>query len=275
MVKQKTSSSIADRFEAPSGEYDHFALCIYGPNGVGKTYQLRRMKKYGKGLVIDCRAIEDGTVVLAGCEDFITVIKVDKWKDLVDLYEFLAAGKHDFKWLALDTVTGMSVLGLRHVIRTRNKNAMLSEGVAMKAYEVRRQDYGDLGKLMGELFLKFRSLPMNIIFLAQELDRTDDNDIRSIRPDLTPAALKDFKNSLYLIGHYFYNFSGKRPRRQLWVGPSELRLTKVRNVPGRTLPDIIDRPRIDEIIDYMMGKEGAKKPKKGKNEEDIDILIGE
>lgn len=255
------AKSIESRIHAPSGEFDRFGACIYAEVGVGKTSLLRGMR--GKGLVIDVPQVEDGTQVLAGA-NHINVIQIRKWSELDEIYQYLRRGQHDFTWVAFDTITALQKLAKRKIVRERDE-------IATRPYQITLQNWGSVGELMGDMFYQFRGLPISVIFLAQVRDRSDDDGVRTIRPNVSPAALDALKPSLHLIGYYYISYDNGRVQRRMRVSPHPETPTKARNVPGRELPPVLLRPKLSTVIDYMMGKEGAKRPKAAKDDEELSI----
>lgn len=266
IVKSKPSSkqstraprSVLERIHKPSGQVRRLAACIYGRQGVGKTTLLGTMR--GQGLVIDVPQIEGGTAVLADKSDRIDIAPVVVWDEIDDLYQMLRLGKHEYEWVAIDTVTACQHLARRKVKKEQDI-------VPSEVHKIRQQDYGDMGQLMTEMFYSFRLLRMNVIFLAQEKARESEDGTREMQPGLSPMTLDALLPSMTLVARYYMQEADDGTwERRLRVGPHTAFVTKTRAVPGRDLPPVILRPKLDNIFRYLMGKEGAKRPRKAADE---------
>lgn len=247
--------TVIERIRKPSGELKRLAVCIYGRGGVGKTTLLGTMP--GKGLVIDVPQVEGGTSVLLDKADKIDVVPVVAWEELDEVYQHLKRGSHDYKWVAIDTISAVQELAKRKSIRERD--------LASDPHAILLQDWGKIGQLMAELIYTFRLLPIHIIALAQEKQRDrqgdDGRQITEFQPAVSPASLDALLPSLYLVGRLFvYQNDEGRWERRLRVGPHDYFLTKSRAVPGRELPTVVLEPNLGQLLAYLMGKK-VDKPK--------------
>jgi len=250
----KDTRSIRDRIRKPSGRYKHLGICIFGKIGVGKTTLLGTMP--GKGLLLDVKGIEEGDSVVAHHADRIAVLDIATWEDLNKAYHMLRKGQYKCDWVAIDTVTSVQILAKRRVLKLR-------DDADLKTHQVRRQDWGDIGQLMGELFLKFRSLPMHIVFLSQErtFEHEDGDEPTEILPEVSPASLRILTPSLHLVGRYYIEDVGDGMERRMLVEARPGFVTKARSVKGRELPPIIRKPNLGRILRYMQGDEDVKRPR--------------
>jgi hypothetical protein len=118
------------------------------------------------------------------------------WDDLDKVYKYLQAGKHDFKWYAIDTITATQELAKRKTLTERDLSA--------DPKIISMQDWGKIGELQKDLFYRFRSLPMHGIFLAQEkLRGGGEEGVLEYQPDISPSALSGLVPSMFLIGRMF------------------------------------------------------------------------
>lgn len=261
LVKQKKlARSVLDRITDPIPTVPRFLVLIYAYAGVGKTTLLGTMP--GKGLVIDIPQFEGGTSVLSDKAGRIKKVEVLAWEELNELYHMLRKGKHDFDWVAIDTITAAQQLARQKVLKERDE-------IASKGHQLRIQDWGEMGQLMGQLFEKFRLLPIPVILLAQEKPRKEDSDddedetFTRILPNVSPSSLDFLVPHPMLTGRlYLYETEAGKWIRQLRVGPHARYITKSRSVPARPLPAIIRNPNLGNILAYMMGQD-VKRPKKG------------
>lgn len=267
---KKLARSVLDRITDPVPEVPRFLAVIYAFGGVGKTTLLGTMP--GRGLVIDVPQHEGGTSVLHDKAPRIKVVSVVDWEELNTLYHHLRKGEHNFDWVGLDTLTAAQELARKKVIKERDE-------IASAAHKLRIQDYGDIGQLMGQLYERFRVLPMPVIFTIQERVRKEEDEqeeqVTRIIPNLTPKSLDMLIPHPMLIGRlYLYEAENGKWTRQMRVGPHTRFVTKARSVPERPLPSVIRNPNLGNILAYMMGQD-VPRPKRGKESEPSLIDLSE
>lgn len=219
----------------------------------------------GRGLVIDIPDYEGGDMVLLDKKKRISIAPAETWEELNTLYMTLK--KNDgvikgvkYDWVAIDSVTGAQQLARKKVLRER-------EEITAKAYQIQLRDWGGIGQLMGELFEKYRLLKMPVYFTAQEKAKRDesleDGEVsRLMIPNISPMALDQLIPHPILIGRlYMHEDDEGNWQRYFRVGPHANFITKARCVPGRPLPNIIEKPNLGKIVAWMSGKPDAKKPR--------------
>lgn len=263
---KKLAIDVLDRISDPEAEVARFLALIYAYGGVGKTTLLRTLP--GKGLVIDIPQFEGGTNVLADQAPRIKKVEVVEWDELNKLYLYLRKmGQHPYEWVAMDTISAAQQLARQKVLKER------SDEIAI--HKVKLQDWGEISQLMGQLFEKFRLLPIPVVFLAQEKAKKetdeDDETFTRIIPNVSPASLDLLVPHPMLTGHlYLYETDEGKWIRQLRVGPHSRYVTKARSAPDRPLPAIIRNPNLGNILAYMMGQD-VKKPRAGQ-ESNPDLI---
>jgi len=211
----------------------------------------------GKGLVIDVPVIEGGTFVLAPYADRIDVLAIKKWEDFDELYNYLRADKHNYKWLAFDTITAAQVLAQRKVAKERPLDA--------DPHMMSMQDFGKMGNLMKEFFYRFKQLPLYLILTAQERIRESAaSGGLEFQPAVSPSAMEGLIPPMTLVGRLYTveaDDAGRtKVERRLRVGPHSMTVTKQRTIPGRNLPAVIKEPNLGTIFAYMLGVQGAQAP---------------
>lgn len=223
-----------------------FGLCIYGRGGVGKTSLLGTMP--GKGLVIDIPQIEGGTFVLEDKADRIDVVPVESWDEVEPIYWFLKNQKHDYKWVAIDSITAFQELAKRKVVKERDMS------LGADPHTITLQEWGKMGQLVGELVYKFRTLPVHTIWVAQERRHGSDESGNVIGPDIIPSALSALMPSMMIMGRLSVqqNEDGEWVRH-LRVGPHPDYYTKVRAKPGLKVPPVIQKPDIGGLLRFLLG----------------------
>jgi phage nucleotide-binding protein len=261
------SGSLESRIRKPSGNLTRIAACIYGRGGVGKTTLLHTMP--GKGLVVDIPQIEGGTHVLSEWEDKIDIIQITRWEQFEELFAtILRPNKREYKWVALDSLTGAQNLAKRKTVKERpldHDPAVLTQ-----------QDWGKVGNLMEEIVFQFRLLRMHVIFTAQERRRGDvEGGDRITQPDVSPAALSSLIPPMYLVGRLYTEevIGQDQPKRLLRVGTHPEYVTKARALPSRPVPPIIDDPDLGQIFAYLLG--ASSTPPKAYDETAFTVLAEE
>lgn len=144
---------MAIKIERPD-DSKHANMILYGRSAVGKTYLCGTAADYpGRTLIID---FDSGTATLRGKE--IDVFRPVSWEEIQDVYLFLLRGSHDYRLVALDSVTECSrrfsagfVMG--DMGPGRGAGIDLTRAVAPS-----RQDYGRIRAQMWNLLRAFRDL---------------------------------------------------------------------------------------------------------------------
>lgn len=240
--------------EAAAGQT--FSACIYGRGGVGKTTLLGSMP--GKGLVIDVPQIEGGTFVLEDHADRIDVVPVTEWDEIDPIYWYLAKEDHGYQWVAVDSITAMQTLAQRKTVKERPLDA--------DPHTISLQEYGKIGQLMKELVYRFRTLPIHVIWIAQErsFGSLEETSGKTIGPDVLPGALQGLLPSMILVGRLYVHETAEGWERRLRIGPSDDFYTKARAKPGLDVPPIVKDPSLYGIIRFLLGR--GERPQEAKDE---------
>src|SRR5690606_33107633 len=139
-----------------------------------------------------------------------------------------------------------------------------------------KQDWGEVASEMKALIIELRGLPMNVVFIAQ--DRTfsfdDDNGeaandqlLPEVGPRLMPSVASVLNAAVTVIGYTFVKrkFIKKKSDKSnkvitkekavycLRLGPSPVFVTKMRKPKSVGLPDHIEDPDYEDIIDVIQG----------------------
>ncbi|HEY6009080.1 MAG TPA: AAA family ATPase [Geobacteraceae bacterium] len=250
-------------YKPSSHQKQSFGICIYGRGGVGKTTLIGTMP--GKGLVIDVPQIEGGTFVLEDHADRIDIVPVNTWNDINEIYWYLAKEKHSYQWVAVDSITAMTELAKRKTLTERD--------LSMDAYVISLQEWGKVGRLVGELIYKFRVLPVHTIWVAQQRSfggASDEVGGEGMSgPDVSPSALQALLPSMLLVGKLSVEpaMDGSY-ERHLRIGPNDRCYTKCRAKPGVDVPAVIRNPNLNGILRYILGH-STERPE----EVDEDVII--
>ena len=231
---------------------------VYGRSGSGKTTFASTFP--GPTLLLD---IEDhGIDSIRDCKH-VDVKQVVEWEDLDDVYDAVR-GKTKYKTLVFDTITQLQILGANMVLAKKRKPAI--EELRWGAMTM--QDYGNLAAAMKETITRFRNLPLEVVFLAQERtshdEQTDDTVLMpEVGPALTPSIASHLNACVSIIASTYIK---RRKRKQgkteqiiathsMRIGPNPVYTTKVRKPKTITLPDAIENPTYQDVIDIIEGRE--------------------
>lgn len=162
---------------------------IYGPSGAGKTVFTGTAEK-----AIYASA-EGGLLSIADKNPQFTEIK--SLKDLVDLYSYLSTEKHEYETLVIDSITEINEIIKMEIERKTGHTMQL-------------QDWGELAKKLRDTFRKFRDLPMNVIFIAQEAYITDEDKIKKVVPSLNGKAATEIAYFMDIVGYINIEADGSR-----------------------------------------------------------------
>lgn len=232
---------------------------VYSRNKKGKTWFCLTAPNV---LVLDP---ENGT------DEFVkkdpAVWPINSWQDLDEAYHFLKGGNHNYEWVAVDGVTRMSNMSLRFVMR-KGEERDLDRTPGL----VQRQDYGKAGELLKGMILNFQTLPMGIVYTAQErlIDTTseglEDEDAEETSymfvPDL-PKGVRGTLNSVVgVIGRLYVVkatvkvrtkdgevIEKQKNQRRLWIGDHVAYDTGFRS--EFNLPPMLKDPTVERLTNLI------------------------
>jgi hypothetical protein len=243
-------------------------MLIYGRKKKGKT-TFALSGGVEKTLVLDP---EEGAWYKHKLNPYIWPI--NKWEDMNDAYNALRTGKlspatlgqgpekEPFRIVVPDGLTKINNICLKYIMRTEEqRNLDRRPGI------IDRRDYNKSGELMKQMLDNFHSLPMSVIWTAQERMITggtgdDDEDSEDVEafyvPDL-PQGVRGHVNALVDIIARIYTVrkeikGEQRTLRRLQIGVHERYDTGART--EYELPEIIKVPTVPKTIQLM--REGIK-----------------
>jgi hypothetical protein len=187
---------------------------------------------------------------------------VESWDDIDEAYKFLKGGKHNFQWVAVDGTTRMSNMALRWVMGYEEERDL-----DRKPGMVQKRDYGRAGEMFKGMLLNFQTLPMGVIYTAQERiievggtedgDEEVDSSSHMYVPDLPNGARGSLNSIVDVIGRLYVVKATKRvrvngtieereyPQRRLFLGEHVQYDTGGRS--EYTLPDFLKDPTVDRL----------------------------
>jgi hypothetical protein len=202
----------------------------------------------GKGLLIDVPQIEGGTQVLSDAAQKIDIVPVSTWDEIDTIFWFLQKKNHDYKWVAIDSITAFTELAKRKTIKERD--------ISADPHTISLQEWGKIGALVGEMVYRFRTLPVHTVWLAQERKYTSDDAPTMIGPETTPSALSDLLPGMLLVGRlYVQNLPGGGIERRLRIDTHPLYHAKARALPSVVVPSVVRNPNLGMILAYLFGRQ--------------------
>jgi hypothetical protein len=176
---------------------------IYGENGAGKTTFLSTIPPDIQTLVLS--ANNENIKPLRG-RPHIRIAKITRWDDLYDYYLSLKKGNHKYQCIAVDTETRMQALAGLKISGQEVKPGEEVKWLQSAPRLGKGYDYWDsVGSLCAEHVRLLCGLPMHVVLLFQEMTRTPklENDLLETGPAVTPAALREIKTTLEILGRLY------------------------------------------------------------------------
>lgn len=259
-----TYKDIKKRIKSVSQSPEYIKAIFYGKAGTGKTSLLGTFPAV---LHLDIR--EKGSPVLKKVKGLKT-LEIKEWSDLQDIYWYLRKEDHDFETVGIDTAGNAQMLAVEEVMKKHKKKGNPGDWGTMS-----QQMWGEVASMCKELFLDFRDLDMNVVFIAHDRvfkaqeDDDDNGDVVRIAPHigpaLSPAIASTLNAAVNVIGETFIGEkvkiekdkkSGKKieiksTEYYLRIGPNSSYITKVRKPKEIKLPDVIKDPEYEDLMEFM------------------------
>lgn len=234
-------------------------ILVYARNKKGKTRFSYSANQLGKLLYLDP---EVGTEELP---DDAEIWPITRWEDIDEAFKFLRSGQHEYKWVCVDGLTRIHNMALRYVMGQQEERD-LDRQPGM----VQQKDHGKAGELMKGMLFNFHSLPMGIIYTAQERQETtgefEESDVDVETPEVRwvpdlPKGVRSAVNAIVNAIGRVYTVRIDHPtkenvtitQRRLWIGSSEAFDTGIRSkVKGNVvIPDFIKNPTVGKVLEVM------------------------
>lgn len=226
-------------------------ILAFGPNKKGKT----RFAATGPHtLVIDVN--ERGTKSVASYPG-VKVFQAANWIDCVYAYWYLKAANHSIETVAIDTVTQMQHVCMKHVLKEAEDRDPNRD-----PHTPSQREWLKMAELMRPLILNFRNLPMHCVFVVQERSIDNEDGENERVPDLSPGVRGTVMASVDVIGRVFQ--AQKRvidketkKEKKIWV-PMMLIGPHDRYPTGNRLglPPIMQNPTMQKFINLKENTNG-------------------
>lgn len=219
-----------------------------------------------------------------GTDEMLTsnphVWHITKWEQFEEIYGFLRTGAdcphcegddaHKFQWVVVDGLTKIHKFALNFVMRVEEARSL-----DRQPGFVQQRDYGKANEILRELMAQFHTLPLGVVYTAQERmlvegefadeDEEVENPSCQFVPDLPKGIRSEANGIVDVIGRlYIVNIEGddgkKVKQRRLWIAPSEQFDTGARS--DYELPDYLRNPTVPRLVRLIRtGSPNAKKRK--------------
>lgn len=256
------SSSRSSRLKTvPVGEVTLTRSWVfYGRSASGKTTLAATFPK--PLLLVDAQ--DEGTDSISDV-DGVHVYSPNTWDELDEVYWSLKENAQGFKTVVIDTITSVQNLLIREVCKPKGSKAPGDWGTMTKA------QWGEVSSRIKEWITNLRSLPMDVIFIAQDrvfnLDEEDSMEgvvDPEVGPNLSPATMRHLCSAVTVIGNTFLRekvtIDKKTKKRRtsqeysIRLGPNAYYITKIRKPLSIEVPAFLDNPTFEDLLDIIKGK---------------------
>jgi phage nucleotide-binding protein len=222
-----------------------FNLLIYGDPGVGKTVLAGSAHIVAEMTPVLFLDIEGGTMSLRKKYPGVKVIRIEKFADLIRVWQALKDGKHNFKTVVVDSLTEAQKLGMYQIM------------AAAKLKDPERDpdlagigEWGKNTEQIRKLVRAFRDLPMNTIFTALAMQEQLRSGGRRVKPSLSAKLSNEVAGFLDVVV-YMYNKTndGKTERKLLTLATEEF----VAKDRSDNLPPVVPDPDMKKLYAVMFG----------------------
>lgn len=192
-------------------------VLIYGDPGIGKTRFLGTAQQDARTnpmLVLD---FEGGTSTLVGLD--IDVFPVRDWKDFDDAYDFLLAGGHGYKSVAIDSVSETHW----HMLSTLMDNR--DPGTRKVEDSNDQQEFGQALVQLRRFMRQFRDLPMHVFYTAHAKDDKDPKQGSIKKPALAGKAANEVMGVVDVAAYLTWADVGEGANKR------EVRVLVLKNYP--------------------------------------------
>lgn len=222
-------------------------MVVYGRNGQGKTHFAGSSNE--KTLIVDCD--EKGAETLRNRPN-VDVYPVEKWQDLEGVFWFLKSSDHQYKVVALDTITMLATVAMKWVLgEVRSRDPMADPLIP------EQRQWNKVTQALDNVIINWRNLPMHVLFLAQERTfETDDESIPTeVGPALSPAAYRTLMAAVGTVGRIYVQETTKDDKRvlsrRMLLGPHPKYASKTR-IAG--VPRILANPTLAKLLEIRSAK---------------------
>jgi hypothetical protein len=214
---------------------DRIRCMIYGDSGAGKTVFA---SSWPNPIFLD---LDQG---MASVHREVARVSISNWAELQNAYLFLAYAKHDFKTVVVDSL---------------NETQWQAMADTIDKYPNVRRSYGDLasmsdyGKALSDFdkFVRYmRSLPFNVVFLAQLAKRESEEEM--FQPQFTgKATAQNVCRMMDLVGFIYKGDSvdANKPRVITFDDSKFMAKDRSGKLPSQ-IQGTFPHPNYDDLAQY-------------------------
>jgi len=249
------------------GGSTHRSFVFYGRSNTGKTTLFSSFASLGKVLLLNMKDNGDDSVSnVRG----LMVRDIEDWDDLEETYWWLYKNPTAYKAIGLDTVSQMQGLALEKVMGGKARHPKM-KGKALGDFgSMSRKEWGMVASLMKDWLTRFRDLPCEVVFLAQDRTSKDEEAeadeiiTPSVGPALSPSVASHLNASVHVIGNTFIRqrivktkvkdkaavktIQKKVTEYCLRLAPDPVYVTKVRKPKDIILPSVLVDPTYERLM---------------------------
>jgi hypothetical protein len=203
--------------------------------------------------------------IMSICEDWenridtskIDIVDFAGYRELLQLFDYLAFAEHPYKTLVLDSLTE-----LQTYIVNRWKDHLIpktEQGFALNEEDDKRKTlkvYERATDQLRSLTRKFRDLPMHVVMVAHD-DTSEQNGLAITHPALTPKFRDSVVGYMDLVGYLTTRELSKDDEREvvrlLTFVPRPTRVAKDRS-PGGKLGKVMEDPTFAQLWSHLTAK---------------------
>lgn len=244
----------------------HGTTVLYGRSGSGKTTLACTWP--GPILLVDVK--DRGTKSVEDVKD-LEVFPAEEWQDIEDVYWFIKKNPDEFATVIIDTVTQMQHFAILKVLADKKKDVNKAGDWGTMS----KREWGDVAQMMKSWIDHFRSLPCDVVFIAQDRIFNFDEDAGTaddeqlapeVGPRLSPSVVSHLNAAANVIGNTYIRrrlitkeVKGKKQEVErldycLRIGPNSIYVTKMRKPRSVVLPPLLVDPTYEDIQDLIKGE---------------------
>ena len=232
----KAAKLVAKRTKSVEDSSPYAKIAAYARNKQGKTVFGASGGK--STLIIDID--EEGTRSAHGTQ--ARVFEAVSFDEVVWAYWYLKEGNHKHKIVTIDTTTALHKAALRKVMgEAEDRDPTREPGTASQ------REWGRANNLFNDLIMRFRNLPMHVVFLAQErVVRDEDEEEPNLHTvDLPSGARGTVLGCVGVVGRiYLKEVKKNKWEARMLAGPHEEYDTGNRI----NLPRVVKNPTVPKLI---------------------------
>ena len=241
-MRQETLGGLAVTSVAEKLTYIN--LLVYGESGVGKTRLIGSADEIPEMRPVIIIDLEGGTLSIRDLYPGVDVVRVDKWHQFQGIYDELAAGKHPYKTVGLDSLSEMQKFNMADIM-----NKVVLKDADRDPDVPSMREYMKNGEILRRLVRAFRDLPMHTLMSAlPRLDKDNQTSKIKVRPALSDKLATEVPAYMDEVLYHYKKTVGSDVKRLALTSGTDKEVAKDRS---GALPDVLENPTMKVIYDYI------------------------